>query len=317
MSEYQAEVVFRPGSDALAYLPEGPCAHGPGQVSWVAIQHGGDTEEGSVNILDLASGENRCHTLPGRPGFAFPTDNPSVFLTGFERKVGFFDVESADWVGAFGEVEGEEEGTIINDGVICGNGVLFGTKDVAFAAPKAGLYLWLPEMKVPVHLRGGQTCSNGKVIITRAGESFLLDIDTPTKMVVEYPLDLENQRLGEPRTVVDLQEVDAYPDGMVITPDGQSVIIAMYNPNDVEAGEARQHSLTNGELEATWKTPGSPRVTCPLLMEVSGKVVLLLTTAVEHMTEEEQARHPNAGCLFQGATSIEGLAAPIRVELPR
>ena len=108
MSEYQAEVVFRPGSDALAYLPEGPCAHGPGQVSWVAIQHGGDTEEGSVNILDLASGENRCHTLPGRPGFAFPTDNPSVFLTGFERKVGFFDVESADWVGTFGEVEGEE-----------------------------------------------------------------------------------------------------------------------------------------------------------------------------------------------------------------
>ncbi len=316
MSEYPAKVVYRPDSEALAYLPEGPCHYGPGQVSWVAIQHGGDSEEGSINVLDLASGENRQHILPGRPGFAFPTNHPSVFLTGFERKVGFFDVESGSWVGTFGEVEGEEEGTIINDGVVCGNGVLFGTKDVAFADPKAGLYLWFPGMNVPTHLRGGQICSNGKVILSREGGTRLLDIDTPTKMVVEYTLDLENQRLGDPRTVVDLQEVDAYPDGMVITPDEKSVIIAMYNPNDVEAGEARQHSLSTGELEAVWKTPGSPRVTCPLLTEIAGEVVLLLTTAVEHMSAEEQGRHPDAGCLFQGGTRLEGLPSVDRLEVP-
>ena len=316
MSEFSAEVVFRPASDALAYLPEGPCQYGPGHMSWVAIQHGGDSKEGSINVLDLASGENRHYVLPGRPGFAFPTANPSVFLTGFERKVGFFDVESASWVGTFGEVEGEEEGTIINDGTVCGNGVLFGTKDVAFTDPKAGLYLWLPGMNAATHLRGGQTCSNGKVILSREGGSFLLDIDTPTRVVVEYPFDLENQRLGNPQVVVDLQEVDAYPDGMVITPDQQSVIIAMYNPNDVESGEARQHSLANGELEAVWKVPGSPRVTCPLLAEVAGEVLLFLTTAVEHMSAEEQARHPNAGCLFQAATPFGGMVAVERLEVP-
>ncbi len=316
MPEQIAEVVFRPEEGKLAYLPEGPCAVRPGQVSWVAIQHGGDSGEGSINVLDLNSGENRHHVLPGRPGFAFPTSTPNVFLTGFERQVGYFNVESGDWEGVHGVVEGEEEGTIINDGVLCGNGVLFGTKDVEFKEAKAGLYLWLPGMETAKHLRGGQTCSNGKVIISREGKLYLLDIDTPTRVVVEYPLDLGNQVLGEPRTVVDLREAGAFPDGMVITPDGQSVIVAMYNPEDVEAGEARQHSLGNGGLETVWKTPGSPRVTCPLLAEIGGEVVLLLTTAVEHMTEEEQARHPNAGCLFRAATPFEGIEAAVWPDVP-
>ena len=316
MSEQIAEVVYRPGTRALAYLPEGPCAFSPGKVSWVAIQHGGDSREGSINMLDLGSGENHHYILPGRPGFAFPTAAPGVFLTGFERQVGYFCVESGEWVGVHGVVEGEDAGTIINDGVLCGDGVIFGTKDVEFKDPKAGLYLWLPGMERAKHLRGGQTCSNGKVLISREGKRYLLDIDTPTKVVVEYPLDLANQVLGDPRTVVDLREVEAFPDGMVMTPDGRSVIVAMYNPNDVEAGEARQHSLADGRVERIWKTPGSPRVTCPLLAEEGGEVVLVLTTAVEHMTEEEQARHPNAGCLFRAATPFERIESPAWPDVP-
>ena len=316
MSEQIAEVLYRPGTEELSYLPEGPCAFRPGQVSWVAIQHGADSGQGSINVLDLESGENSHYPLPGRPGFAFPTDAPGVFLTGFERQVGYFDVGTGEWVGAPGLVEGEQDGTIINDGVLCGDGVIFGTKDLQFKDPKAGLYLWLPGMERARHLRGGQTCSNGKVIISREGKRYLLDIDTPTKVVVEYPLDLDNHLLGDPRLVVDLQEVDSFPDGMVITPDAQSVIVAMYNPADAEAGEARQHSLLNGQLEAVWKTPGSPRVTCPLLAEAGDRVVLLLTTAVEHMTAEERGRHPNAGCLFQATTSFTKVERPMWPAVP-
>ena len=299
MTEHTAKVAFRPSDDALAYLPEGPCQYGEGKLSWVAIQHGGESREGSINVLDLGSGSNEQHTLPGRPGFAFPTEDKSVFLVGVERKVGFYDIGSGQWVDPPGEVRGEEDGTIINDGVAYRDGVIFGTKDVEFTDPKASLYLWLPGMEEPVKLRGGQTCSNGKIVLTREGKEFLLDIDTPTKLVVEYPLDGDARQLGEPRTILDLREVPSYPDGMVITPDGRSVIIAMYNPENVEEGEARQHSLIDGGLEALWKTPGSPRVTCPLLMEVGGETHLFLTTAVEHMPEEEKPQHPNAGCLFR------------------
>jgi len=300
MTEHTAIVAFRPGDDALAYLPEGPCQYGDGKISWVAIQHGGESLQGSINILDLATGLNQQHVLPGRPGFAFPTEDSNVFLVGAERKVGFYDIKLDQWVDSPGEVRGEEDGTIINDGVVYRDGVIFGTKDVAFTDPKGSLYLWRPGMDEPIHLRGGQTCSNGKVILTREGNEFLLDIDTPTRLVVEYPLDGDGQQLGEPRTVLDLRAVSSYPDGMVMTPDGQSIIIAMYNPENVREGEARQHSLADGQLEALWKTPGSPRVTCPLLMELGGETALFLTTAVEHMPEEEKAGQPNAGCLFRG-----------------
>ena len=254
MFEFDASVVFQPDDSELTYLPEGPSEFSPGVISWVAIQHGGDSQVGSINLLNLSSGENRKHDLPGRPGFAFPTNDPAVFLTGFERQVGFFNIETGEWVGGHGEVRDDGEGTIINDGEPCGDGVLFGTKDPEFKDPKGGLYFWRAGMEAAVHLQDGQTCSNGKVIVERDGQVFVLDIDTPTKKVVEYPLDLANLALGEPRTVIDLAEVGSFPDGMVGTPDGKSVIIAMYNPEDASAGEARQHSLETGKLEGVWKT---------------------------------------------------------------
>ncbi len=98
--------------------------------------------------------------------------------------------------------------------------------------------------------------------------------------------------------VLDLSEVDAFPDGMVLAPDRQSVIIAFYNPRDVDYGEARQYRLADGQLLCVWRTEASPRVTCPLIMEYEGRVCLILTTAVEHMTAQQQQQHRNAGCLF-------------------
>ncbi len=300
MFESEASVVFRPGNPELAFLPEGPQNYGPNLLSWVAIQHGADSNVGSLNILNLDTGENRNFPLPGRPGFAFPSGDPDVFTIGMERKIGRFNIASGEWID--GDLVEEEEGTIINDGEPCGEAVIFGTKDLEFASPKAGLYFWHPERGAPTLLRGGQICSNGKVVITREDGPLLLDIDSPAKTVVAYPLDLESVALGEPRMVLDLRDGDAFPDGMVSSPDGESIIIAFYNPNEVAAGEARIYRLPDGELQGVWKTPGSPRVTCPQLTTVAGETKLVLTTAVEHMTGEEQARHANAGCLFMAET---------------
>ena len=65
--------------------------------------------------------------------------------------------------------------------------------------------------------------------------------------------------------------LDAFPDGMILTPDGDACIIAMYNPNDVEEGETRMHRLSDGELIGRWTCAGSPRVTCPQLVSVNGE----------------------------------------------
>lgn len=307
MQTREAELLFRPESDALRFLPEGPQACGEGQLSWVAIQHGGASSNGSLNILDLTTRTNTSYDLPGRPGFAFPCSRPGQFVVGQERELGLFDVTDGSWEPFCGEVDSDIDGTIINDGMVVPEGLIFGTKDLKFAERKAGLYFWRVADRTLLRWRSDQICSNGKAVCRRDDQLVLLDIDSPQKTVVAYPLDLAAGTLGEPQVVLDFREGSVFPDGMVLTPDGRSVIVAFYNPEDAEHGEARQYGISSGQVEAIWTTPGSPQVTCPQLVLHAGAVKLLLTTAVEHMPQDRQARHPNAGSLFIGDTPFTDL----------
>jgi sugar lactone lactonase YvrE len=244
-----ARVLFRPPTPDLRYLPEGPYPCGPGVVSWVAIQHGANATRGSLNLLDVGAGSNRSFPLEGRPGFAFPTSDPGTFLIGCEKRVGFLDLGRGSWVGPSASVESDVEGTIVNDALFHRDAVIFGTKDLAFERPRAGLYFWRPARGLLRRLADGQICSNGKVVIEEGERVRLLDIDTPTRLVVEYPLDLEHGRVGARRVVLDLTDDPAYPDGMITTPDRKGVVIAFYDPDSAEAGEARQYDPATGEVQ--------------------------------------------------------------------
>lgn len=302
-----AELLFLPDSSEMRFLPEGPTALGIGKFSWVAIQHGADANFGSLNIYDVVSGTNQQYSLPGRPGFAKPTSTDGKFIVGCEHTLGIFDVSDSSWVSLTDEIDNDVTGTIINDGTVYGNNLVFGTKDLEFSTPKAGLYLFRGEDQGLVRLRSDQICSNGKdVVDSGAGGLALIDIDSPTKKVVRYPIDVAAGTLGESEVIVDLSNLPAVPDGMTLTPDEQSMIISFYNPNPAEYGETRQYSLFNGELEQIWRTPHSPQNTCPLLLEMSdGSVKLIITTAVEHMPAERQKSSLNAGGIFIADTSFK------------
>jgi len=316
MIEYDARVLFHPPTAELRFLPEGPYPGDPGLVSWIAIQHGETATRGSINILDVRTGKNRSYPLDGRPGFAFPTTAAGLFLVGCEKRVGFYDLGREAWDGPSVTVELDVEGTILNDASFHGDAVIFGTKDIAFAEPKAGLHFWRPSRGRQSLLAGGQICSNGKVTLEDGEHVRLLDIDSPTRQVVEYSLDLEEGRVGAPRVVLDFAGDRAFPDGMILTPDGKGLVIAFYDPDSVEGGETRQYDLTTAELQVVWRTPGSPQVTCPQWVALDGKVALVLTTAVEHMSEERQARCPNAGALFIADTPWSELPEAPRFPLP-
>lgn len=304
VEEYEAEVLFRPDTEELRFLPEGPYSCGDGKISWVAIQHGSDSTVGSLNIYDFASRENTSHRLSGRPGFAFPAGRPNEFVVGMERSVVLFDLEAGKSTVVCDGIDADVENTIVNDGVTFQEGLVFGAKHLEFSDKRAGLYFWRKRDRELIQLRNDQICSNGKVTCQRDGQTYLLDVDSPTKTVVEYPFNIDEGRLGQPRVAVDLRDGNVFPDGMIITPDEQSVIVALYNPHDAPHGEARQFRIADGELEAIWKTPGSPQVTCPQLVRVDGRVDLVLTTAVEHMPPEREKDHPNAGSLFRAETSF-------------
>ncbi|MCA9129084.1 MAG: SMP-30/gluconolactonase/LRE family protein [Planctomycetales bacterium] len=314
-----AEVLYAPKSDGLRFLPEGPTALGIGRFSWVAIQHGPLSQAGSLNIFDLATGNNLNYPLPGRPGFAKPTSREGVFIVGCERELGLFDTKDNSWTVLAGGVDSDVAGTIINDGTLYGDNVVFGTKDLEFKTPKAGLYLYRGRDQRLIKLQGQQTCSNGKDVVDAGdGGLHLIDIDSPTRRVVRYRLDLEQGTLGGCETIVDLAELPAVPDGMTLTPDEQSMIISFYNPNPAAFGETRQYSMINGQLEHVWQTPYSPQATCPMIIETAeGTVKLVITTAVEHMPEQRRPESKNAGMLFIAETPFATAPASPAFRLPR
>ena len=89
------------------------------------------------------------------------------------------------------------------------------------------------------------------------------------------------------------------------SPDGESVIVAFYNPELGADGLAREFRISDGAVLAEWRLPGSPRVTCPEILELDGRVRVLFTTAVEGMDPAA----PLAGTMFVGDTAFERVPA--------
>ena len=314
----EARLLFEPPDRDLRFLPEGPFNLGQGRFGWVGIQHGPEARYGSLNIFDTATGLNQNYRLPGRPGFARPTDDPQKFVVGAERELGIFDIQSGQWSAFCSGIDDQVDNTIVNDGMLWQDNLIFGTKDLEFKTKKAGLYLYRCRDRKLIRLRDDQICSNGKGVVSAAdGKLSLLDIDTPTRKVVRYDLDIAGGRLGPESTAIDLAEATGFPDGMTLTPGGRSAIISFYNPDEAEYGLTQQYSLQTGELEFSWRTVGAPQNTCPLLLALpSGQLQLVITTAIEHMAADRQGRAPHSGCLFVAdtpfkATGNETIALPL------
>lgn len=308
----EAQLLLLPEAEEIRYLPEGPTWMGDGQFCWVAIQHGPEATTGSLNIFDLRTKASARYDLPGRPGFACPTDKAGVFLVGCERQLGLFNTADLSWTTIADGIDSDVTGTIINDGTCFQDNLVFGTKDLQFATPKAGLYLFRHDDQKLIRLRDDQICSNGKQMVSAGDQLLLYDIDTPSRKVVRYRLDLDGGRLEDCQTVIDLSDLEGLPDGMTLTADEKSAIISLYNPHFAEFGETRQYSLEDGSLQAIWRTPGSPQVTCPLLVESpSGSVQLVITTAIENMPADRRDRSPLAGALFIAETDFDVAPDPV------
>ncbi len=299
----QATTLSVPDNDALRFLPEGPYPIGDGRFSWVGIQHGKTATHGSLNRFDLNSSVNESFDLPGRPGFAFPCETPDRYVVGCERSLGFFDISSGEWSPFCDGIDGDVAGTIINDGMVHEDNLIFGTKDLEFATKKAGLYLFRGSDQKLIRLRDDQICSNGKAIHTAPDGSLqLIDIDSPTRKVVSYPIDIDAGSLGDPKTVLDLTADPAVPDGAILTPDGSGIIVSMFRPEVADHGETRHYDLESGSLRCVWQTDRSPQNTCPALVCHQGTLKLIITTAVENMSDADLQACPNAGQLFIGET---------------
>ena len=300
MRIFEATPFYTPATPGLRFLPEGPRAMPDGRLGWVAIQESFVELHGSMNLLNLRTMENDVHPLPGRVGFFAATDRDAVVAVGLERSLVLYDLKARKVVGTPFVVTTDER-VVINDGVAVEGGLLFGTKHTAFQERIACMYLFESATGRLHTLHAEQICANGKYLYGGG----LVDIDSPNKTLDHYEFDATAKRLGKRRIIADFRDTALFPDGLRPSPDGESVIVAFYNPEAAAGGLAREYRIADGELLAEWRLPGSPRVTCPEVLELDGRVKVLFTTAVEGMDPVV----PLAGTMFVGDTRYDRVPA--------
>jgi sugar lactone lactonase YvrE len=278
------------------------------RLGWVAIQHAADAKIGSINVLDLASGRNTSFPLPGRPGFLAETTEPGVVLVGLERRLAYFSLLTGV-LDESGPVVTTDERVIINDGLAVDNGVLFGTKHLEFNQPIAALYFYDYATRTVRTVIDKQLCSNGKYLRRDADGATLIDIDSIPKTISRYRFDSSLGRVIESSLVAPPDSLPGYPDGLRPAPDGESVIVAFYNPEPVADGIAQQLRLSDGKVLCEWVITGAPRVTCPEFVFLNGEVKIVFTTAVEGMAAETRRLAPASGALFIAGTPFQNTPA--------
>ncbi|HTS65891.1 MAG TPA: SMP-30/gluconolactonase/LRE family protein [Candidatus Acidoferrales bacterium] len=284
-----ASPFFRPDTAELRYLPESPRIV-DGRLYWVSIQYGPDSRQGGLNVLDIATRTNRHHPLPGRPGFIADTGQPGELLIGLENRLVRYNMPARQVTATLATIP-DNPRVIMNDGIAIPGGVIFGTKDVQFADPIAALYHYDFAAAELRELRGGQVCSNGKLL--RDGK--LIDIDSQPRTITEYRYD---GALHELRLIKPPDSLPAIPDGMRPAPDGASIVVAFVNTDARQAGLAQQIRISDGEVLAEWIFPGAPRVTCPELGTLDGEPCWFFTTAAEGLKDDELPLAPHAGTIF-------------------
>jgi sugar lactone lactonase YvrE len=306
------------------FLPEGPrwmTVEGRPTLVWINIQLDATASEGEVNIHFPGTDGSLDSALPcpGRPGFIRALDGEDQAIAGVDKALRLCDLAEGGWTEALATIPDDNPRTIINDAEVVpgGKAIVFGTKDTQFdkEAKLAQLYLYTVDDNRVSVLADKQVCSNGKVFASDERGLILFDIDTPTRKVVRYRLDVANRTATPDGTALDLSNQVGSPDGMCDCGDG-TVIVAFYNPEFAEAGRAVRFNLATGEAVEEWLTPGSPRVTCPMLVKRPDGVKLILTTATEGMPAEMRARCPAAGCLFIADTQLADCPTPEVVRLP-
>lgn len=299
--------VFVTNEDEDTFLPEGPrpvTLDGRDAVIWVNIQTAPDAVSGALHVRFWDDGEQGVWNLRGRPGFVLPTDKPGVVFVGMDKDLGTLDLNTNEFR-KLGTIPDPSPRTMINDAEVApgGRAVVFGTKDRKFADPVAALYLFALTDGAITQLAGRQTCSNGKVFTRDARGPILLDIDTPTHTVARYRMEVGSRSVVPDGIALDLHDQPGSPDGMRGCGDG-TVVVAFYNKDPIPAGRAVRFDLNTGKPVEEWTTPGSPRVTCPLLVKRPDGVKLIVTTATEGMPADQRQKCPQAGNLFFADTGL-------------
>jgi sugar lactone lactonase YvrE len=181
-----------------------------------------------------------------------------------------------------------------NDGKCDANGRMWvGTMAFDFTSGAAALFTF--DSKILKEVVSDLTVSNG--IGWSLDQRKMYFIDSPTKRVDIFDVDLERGELRNRRVFASLTELDAFPDGLTTDEDG-GVWVALFGGGEVRRFDA------GGKLTHIVELPVKQVTSCCFGGEDMSE--LFITTAQNGMDSDSLAREPLAGSLFRAKTTFKG-----------
>lgn len=168
-----------------------------------------------------------------------------------------------------------------------------GTMAFDFTEGAAALFTF--DSKVLKEVVPNLTVSNG--IGWSLDQKRMYFIDSVTKRVDIFDVDLELGELRNRRVFVSLVDGDAFPDGLTTDEDG-GVWVALFGGGEVRRFDA------SGELTHIVELPVRQVTSCCFGGEDMSE--LFITTAHNGMDSDALSREPLAGSLFRARTSFKG-----------
>ncbi|WP_332089872.1 SMP-30/gluconolactonase/LRE family protein [Paenibacillus sp. GYB003] len=279
----QAELIL----DAKATLGEGPSwDERNGLLYWV------DIEGKRLHTYETGSGKTSSVSFGQRIGAAVPRKSGGVVMA---MQDGFYAYDPARGGLSFlGNPSGRKEETRFNDGKCDAAGRFWaGTMSLTGKAGQGALYCLETDLTIRTVIEN-VSCSNG--LAWSPDNRTMYYIDSPTRKVVAYDYDLASGQIANGRTVVEVTEKGAVPDGMTCDAEGM-IWVALWGGFGI-----RRWNPATGELLLKVEVPAEQSSSCAFAGAELNE--LYITSARVGIAESDQ---PLAGGLFVYRAGIKGL----------
>lgn len=281
MQEWDAELIAPPVAD----FGEGPLWDArDGGLWWT------DIPGGAVHRLDVGSGEDTATPVDRTVGALVP------------RASGGFVVASCDGFGVLegGHVEliaplnADDPAMRMNDGKCDAAGRFYAATMAYHPSARTGALFRLDADHSVHELVDGVRIGNGLAWAPDGGTLFY--IDTPTRGIDAFDVDVATGALSNRRRVISIEERAGDPDGMCIDDEG-ALWVALWGGSAV-----RRYSL-DGELLGVVRVPVS-NVTCAAFGGDGYDELFITTAAPRH--SGSAASEPLGGALFRIRPGVTG-----------
>lgn len=275
-----------------ALLGEGPVWDDQEQqLYWVDILNG------KLMIHDPERNENYRYDVGEHIGVAVLREKGGLVLA-LKSGFAFFDTGDQE-IKPIRDPEAGLEGNRFNDGKCDPSGRFWaGTMAYNLQKGAASLYSLNPDLSVDKKI-SGVTISNGMAWNT--DDDIFYFIDTPERAVYAFDYEQETGKIGNRRVVKVLENGEGLPDGMTIDTENK-LWIALYNGSKIIRVDP-----VSGERLFEIALPVPKVTSCTF---GGGDLdELYITTAREHMSDEDIEKAPLSGSLFKVKVPFRGKPA--------